>query len=207
MKKQSSQIAALAILVVLWAVLWWKFIKVQPEAQAQAKQAAKANLADTPLHARFRKIRAEMDALYHYRAKPAAFDVAGNPFRVPVGVEMSADEEGSGTPGPAKSANVEAAQAAPIQELVTPDTAEAMLKAAVGALRIGGVVVRNGTTQFTIDGQLHREGDIFTAKVPANGKGPVRSIIVRIKRLTTDSVTIGMEEAGGHGAEIRVRLN
>jgi hypothetical protein len=200
MKKQSNQVIALVVLVIGWALYWHFFIKV-PHAVVVAKTpSVKVAKADSLLQIRLRKVRAEMDSLYHYRINPAAFDSQWNPFRIPKGMEGSADL-GSAAPDLAtKAASTDSAQAGQ-----APDYAEKLLKSAIASMRIGGVVTLNGTTQLTVDGQLHKDGDEFTAKVPTS-KGQLKFVLIKIRLLSTSSVTLVLESEGG-GAEVRVRLN
>ena len=204
MKKQSTQLIALAGLVVVWAVVWLLFINVPHKAPVAAKPVAvvKTTPGDSLLKTRFRKVRSEMDALYHYRAKPTPFESQGNPFRIPAGMELLTDSEPTSASLGTKAAPTEATPIGPL----TPDLAESLLKSAVANMRFGGVVTMNGTVKVTVDGQLHKEGDILTIKVP-NNKGQVRSIILRIKHLSASSVTLALQESEAGGAEVRVRLN
>ena len=57
-----------------------------------------------------------------------------------------------------------------------PGYAASLLNQAIAEVRIGGVMTRNGTTQLTVDGQLHREGDVFTAKVLS------KLVLIKIKQ-------------------------
>lgn len=203
MKKQSTQVIALVGLVVVWAVLWHLFINVPHKVPIAAKPvAAKTAPADSLLKTRFRRVRAEMDALYHYRIKPTPFESQGNPFRIPPGMELLAESEPTPASLGSKTAPKEEVPAGPL----TPDLAESVLKGAIANMRFGGVVTLNGVIKVTVDGQLHKEGDIFSIKVP-NNKGQVRSVIVRIKHLSASSLTLALAESEAGGAEVRVRLN
>jgi hypothetical protein len=200
MKKQSNQVIALVVLVIGWALYWHFFIKVPHVVVVATTHSVKVAKADSLLQIRLRKVRSEMDSLYHYRINPAPFDSQWNPFRIPKGMEGSADL-GSAAPDLAT-------RAAPTDSAQTgqaPDYAEKLLKSAIASMRIGGVVTLNGTTQLTVDGQLHRDGDEFTAKVPTS-KGQLKFVLIKIRLLSTSSVTLVLESEGG-GAEIRVRLN
>jgi hypothetical protein len=201
MKNQRNQMIALVVLVIGWAVYWHFYVKVPRALVAAKAAAAKAARADSPLQLRFRKIRAEMDALYHYRISPAAFNGEGNPFRIPKGMDVSADSGAAAADASSRTGPVEQVPIGP----PPPDYGEKLLRSAIAAMKIGGVVTLNGTTQLTVDGQLHKEGDEFAAKV-ANSKGQLRPVLVKIRNLTTSSVTLALESDGG-GAEIRVRLN
>jgi hypothetical protein len=117
------------------------------------------------------------------------------------GIDALADSNAATADATSKSGQ---AEQTPIG-LPPPDYSEKLLKSAIAAMRIGGVVTLNGTTQLTVDGQLHKEGDEFTARVP-NSKGQLNPVLVRIKNLTSSSVTLALESEGG-GAEIKVRLN
>lgn len=203
MKKQSTQVIALVSLLVVWFVLWRLFINVPHKAPVVAKPvAAKAAPTDSLLKMRFRRVRSEMDALYHYRTKPTPFESQGNPFRIPPGMELLAESESTPTSLGGKNAPAEAAPAGPL----TPDLAESVLKGAVANMRFGGVVTLNGVIKVTVAGQLHKEGDVFSIKVP-NNKGQVRTVVLRIKHLSASSVTLALEESEAGGAEVRVRLN
>jgi len=199
MKNQRNQVIALLVLVIGWAVYWQFFVNVPKTQVAAQTAAAKAAKADSLLQIRFRRIRFETDALYHYRIKPTAFDATHNAFRLPNG-------GGSGDAGAlaADGASKPAAQDA--FGPPTPDYAANLLKAAVASMRIGGVVTLNGTTQLTVDGELHKEGDEFTAKV-LNSKGVLKSVLIKIKQLSTSSVTLLLDVSEGGGAEQKVRLN
>ena len=204
MKNQRNQIIALVVLVIGWALYWHFFVSV-PHALvstvAAKTAAAKAAKPDSLLQLRFRRIRFEMDALYHYRISPASFDAKGNPFRIQTGVNGSNDSSATSADTTSKTGPAEQIPIGP----PPPDFAEKLLKSAIAAMRIGGVVTRNGTTQLTVDGQLHREGDEFTAKV-VNSKGQINPVLIRIKNLSTSAVTLSLESEGG-GAEMKVRIN
>jgi hypothetical protein len=201
MKNQRNQMIALVVLVIGWALYWHFYIKV-PHALVAAKvAAAKAAKADSLLQQRFHKVRSEMDALYHYRISPAAFSAKDNPFRIQKGLDPSSESSAATTDATPKSGSTEQIPIGP----QAPDFAEKLLKTAIAAMKIGGVVSMNGTTQLTVDGQLHKQGDEFTAKVP-NSKGQPTPVLIKIKTLTTSSVTLVLESDGG-GAEMKLRLN
>jgi hypothetical protein len=204
MKKQITQVIALVSLLLVWAVLWRLFIRVPPRnVPPPAKPvAAKVAPGDSLLRARFRKVRTEMDALYHYRTKPTPFDTQIDPFRIPPGMELLAESESPGTTLSTKKPPADSGPVGPI----TPDLAQSVLKSAVANLRFGGVVTLNGAIKVTIDGQLHKEGDVFSTKVPGP-KGLLRNLTLRIKHLSAASATIALAEPEAGGAEIRVRLN
>lgn len=204
MKKQSTQVIMLVSLLVIWAVLWRIFIKI-PKAQPPVEKAAtaKTSQSETLLHARFRHVRSQMDALYHFRTKPTPLDLSVNPFRVPVGIDLSFDGDAPPSP-PIKQSKVEAA--ATTVPPATADTADALLKAAVANMKIGGVVTLNGISKLTVDGQLHKEGDVFSTKI-TSAKATARSVIVRIKHLSKESATLVLEEPDSGQAEVKVRLN
>jgi hypothetical protein len=200
MKNQRNQLIALVVLVIGWAAYWHFFIKVPRTVVVVKAPTVKVVKADSLLQIRLHKIRAEMDSLYHYRINPATFDTQWNPFRIPKGMEGSAESGGAPLDLTAKTALADSSQAGP-----SPDYAEKLLKSAIASMRIGGVVTLNGITQLTVDGQLHKEGDEFTAKVPTS-KGQLKFVLIRIRLLSTSSVTLVLESEGG-GAEMRVRLN
>jgi hypothetical protein len=202
MKKQSTQLIALVSLIVVWAVLWRLFIRIPPNASPAAKPAAaKGAPPDSLLKTRFRRVRSEMDTLYHYRTKPTAFDTQWNPFRVPAGVELSG-ESSVAAAGPSKAALPEIPPTGPM----AADYAQNLLKSAVANMKIGGVVILNGAIQFTVDGRLHKEGDVFSTRIQ-NAKGQGRTLVIGIKRLTTESVTLILEDPQANGASVKVRLN
>jgi len=203
MKKQSTQLIALVSLVVVWAVLWRLFIRIPPSATPVAKPAAaKTAPADSLLRTRFRRVRGEMDALYHYRTKPAPFDAQWNPFRVPAGVELSGETSVATSPGPSKVAVPDIPPSGPM----AADYAQNLLKSAVASMKIGGVVILNGAIQLTVDGRLHKEGDVFSTRIQ-NSRGQGRTLVIGIKRLTTESVTLILEDPQANGASVKVRLN
>ncbi len=121
-----------------------------------------------------------MDALYHYRIKPQPFDTGGNPFRILTAKYVPDANPGKGLP--------------------LGSGAESILKQAIAAVRIGGVVTMDGVTQLTVDGQLHKEGDVFAARVLT------RLVLVKVKSLSTDTATLSLEGSSAGYAEIRVRL-
>jgi hypothetical protein len=195
MTKQTKNLIALGVLIVLTGISYRINIasKATPAA-IKALAAAKAAQQDSPLQARFRKIRAEMDGLYHYRIKPTPFDASMSPFRIPVGMEYS---DGVKAPLPVSSKSpVEA----PIAPNAPPEFGETLLSHAIALTRLGGVVTMNDTTQLTVNGELHREGDVFTAKVQS------RLVLIRIKKLSTTFVTLALDDPAAGVAEIRVRL-
>jgi hypothetical protein len=201
MKTQRSQVIVLVILLIVWAVCYRVFIRVPHIATAAAKgTAAKSAQTDSLLRTRFHRVRAEMDSLYHYRIKPAAFDGHTNPFRIPTAMS------GAGELADAAASKEAKASSAVSYEPPPPDFADKLLKRVVAGMRIGGVVTMGGITQLTVDGQLHREGDVFPAKIPSS-TGPSKSVLIRVKHLSTTSVTLALEDTTSGGAEIRVRVN
>jgi hypothetical protein len=202
MKNQRNQMIALVVLVIGWALYWHFFIKV-PHAlvAAKAAEAKAATKSDSLLQQRFHKVRGEMDALYHYRISPAAFDAKGSPFRIPKGMDGAAETSQAAAEANGRAG---ASDQIPIGPQA-PDFAEKLLKSAIAAMRVGGVVTMGGTTQLTVNGELHKEGDEFTTRVP-NSKGQLSPVLIKIKTLTTSSVTLSLESDGG-GAEMKLRLN
>lgn len=87
-----------------------------------------------------------------------------------------------------------------VQPLAAPEGGEVLLKHAIELTKIGGVVTMNDTTQLTVDGQLHKEGDLFTARVHS------RLVGIRIKKLTNTSVTLALDDPDAGTAEMRIRL-
>jgi hypothetical protein len=59
---------------------------------------------------------------------------------------------------------------------------------------------------LTVNGQLHKQGDVFGTKLEGP-KGPGKSIIVGIKHLSTESVTLTLVDSEAGSAEVKVRLN
>jgi hypothetical protein len=202
MKKQSTQLIALLGLIVVWAVLWSLYIRVPTTTAPAAKPvAAKTAPADSPLKTRFRRVRSEMDSLYHYRTKPTAFDAQWNPFRIPTGVALSGESAASSS-----TASKLAASEIPLSGPMSPDYAQGLLKSAVTNMKIGGVVILNGAIQLTVDGKLHKEGDVFSTRI-VNSKGQGRTLVIGIRHLTTESVTLVLEDPQANGASVKVRLN
>jgi hypothetical protein len=197
MTKQTKNLIALGVLVVLTGISYQINIaskKTTATAAIKALAAAKAAQTESPLMARFHRVRAEMDGLYHYRTKPVPFDTADNPFRIPTGIDFS-DEKTHPTPLPkAPAADAPTALNAP------PEFGEPLLTHAIALTRLGGVVTMNDTTQLTVNGELHKQGDVFTVKIQN------RLVLIRIKLLTTSSVTLALDDPASGTAEIRVRL-
>ena len=194
-KQQRNQVIALVALLVIWAALWHFVIKPRPPPQPAGKAApSKSVVTESPLKTRFRRVRAEMDAMYHYRIKPVPFNAHWNPFRIP-GVSD------------APLGNSLASKASDASPLGTPpaDIAETLLKSAVNAVRIGGVVTRNGTVQLIADGQLHKEGDVFMVRV-AVSKSQTQSVAIRIEQLSEAVATFVLDDPNAGNAEVKVRL-
>lgn len=207
MKKQTTQLVALLSLIAIWAVLWHLFIRIPPAKPVVAKvPAAKTTQSETLLRSRFHRVRSEMDALYHYRTNPAPFDAEWNPFRIPAGIELSADSgqtvASTAAPATAKASVADSIPTGPM----TPDYARSLLKTAVANMKIGGVVTMNGTINLTVDGRLHKEGDVFSTRFQT-AKGQARTLIIGIRHLTAESVTLTLEDPEAGGASLKVRLN
>jgi hypothetical protein len=179
MKKQYKQVIALVVLCVLWAISA-HYNKLPPPPPSVIKTKAAKSAGDTVLMARFHGVRSKMDALYHNRIKPAPFDPSSNPFRILTAKYVPEGNAGKGLP--------------------LAGGAEGILKQAIAAVRIGGVVTMDGVTQLTVDGQLHKEGDVFAAKVQT------KLVLVKVKALTTETATLSLEGSSAGYAEIRVRL-
>ena len=194
-KKQRNQLIALVALLVVWAVLWHFFIKVRPPPPPPAKEVAKTAQTESPLKIRFRRVRAEMDVLYHYRLKPIPFNAHWNPFRIPgVSDVQPAAASASKAPGSAQLG-------------VSPlDSSETLLKNAVSTVRVGGIVTRNGAVQLTVDGQLHKEGDVFTVRVQGFKNQQAQSVAIRIKQLSEAVVTFALDDPEAGNAELKIRL-
>ena len=177
MKSQRNQLIILVALIIIWAISWRLTMnrnKLPPPAPPPT-QAVKAAAQDSLLKIRFRKVRSEMDGLYHYRIKPAPFDPQWNPFRMPA-IMLTAPVEK--TPSPTVD-NAKSKTTEQPQQTSVPEVGEVLLTHAIAGLRIGGVVTLGDTTQLTVDAQLHKEGDVFTTKVQG------RLILIRIKLLST----------------------
>lgn len=194
-KQQRKQLVMLVFLAICWAIsAHYNKIQFAPPAVLKTK-AAKTVVADSPLKARFRKIRFEMDALYHYRLKPAPYDPTADAFRLPGFHAQVADATLPKELAPLPIGN-----------------AEDILKRAIANIRIGGVVHMNGVIQLTINGQLHRLGDVFTAKVVSkpdpNSKVPpaTKSVLIKIKALSDYSTTLALDDPDVGNSELRVRL-
>jgi hypothetical protein len=192
MTKQTKNLIALGVLLVLTAISY-RINRIPPTTPSAVKAAAaRAALQDSPLKARFRRIRAEMDGLYHYRIKPIPFDASSNPFRITAGMGIASTVEAQPGAGP---------KTTPEPVASTPDEfGDALLAHAMSLTRLGGVVVMNDTTQLTVDGQLHKEGDVFTVRVRS------RLVLIRIKNLSTTFVTLALDDPDAGKAEIKVRL-
>ena len=197
MKSQRSQIIMLVGLLVVWAISWRIVRNPSAPPSVIKTTAAKAPVQDNPLKARFHRVRAEMDGLYHYRIKPAPFDPSGNPFRISGAMAIT---ESASPSQPVSQDSSKAQQAQVVQQNIAPEGGELLLKHAIEATRIGGVVTMNDLTQLTVDGQLHKEGDVLTAKVHS------RLVLIRIKHLTTTSVTLALDDPDAGTAEMRIRL-
>jgi hypothetical protein len=196
MTKQNKNLIALAFLVVATGISYhFNIASKMKDSPAAVKAAAAAKVAaipETPLQARFRRVRAEMDVLYHYRTKPTPFDTSANPFRIPEGVSFSDDK--SPPPTSKSLADAPSALNAP------PEYGEGLLSHAVALTRFGGVVTMNDTTQLTVNGELKKENDVFTTKVQN------KLVLMRIKHLTTSVVTIDLDDPASGTAEMKVRL-
>jgi hypothetical protein len=196
MSKQTKQLVALCVLVIL-SVISYRINRVSPSTTAAAAtiKAAKAAQQDSLLKTRFHRVRAEMDGLYHYRIKPAPFDQTANPFRITHVMGIADADRAAAVDPNAKGPTVET-QIAP----VVAETGEALLAHAIASMRIGGVVTMNDTTQLTVNGQLHRQGDVFTTKVQN------RNVLIRIKLLSTSFATLALDDPDAGSAELRVHL-
>jgi hypothetical protein len=198
MKSQRNQIIILVALIIIWAVSWHMTMnRNKPPPPPPPTQAVRVAAQDSLLKIRFRKVRSEMDSLYHYRIKPAPFDPQWNPFRMPA-IMLAATAEKS-TSGPADNPKNKQSEQ-PQQTSAAPEVGEILLTHAIAGMKIGGVVTLDGTTQLTVDGQLHKEGDLFTTKVHG------RFVPIRIKRLSTASVSLALDDPNQGIAEMRVRL-
>jgi hypothetical protein len=190
MTKQTKNLIALGVLIVLTGISYRYNRIVTPAPSVIKTMAAKAAQQDNPLQTRFHKVRAEMDGLYHYRLKPIPFDSSANPFRLSAGMGAAEPQPSAGT----KSAEQ------PIPSVSSDESGEALLTHALSLTRLGGVVVMNDTTQLNVDGQLHKEGDVFTVKVRS------RLVLIRIKSLSTTFATLTLDDPDAGKAEMKVRL-
>jgi hypothetical protein len=196
--KQTKQILTLVLLLVLWGISWRvNRIPTVTVVAAMKAKAAKATQAENLLANRFHRVRAQMDGLYHYRLKPMPFDPKGNPFRLP----SSMAEEVIETDVPAsKVKNPVIEVAAPTPE-APAESGDVLLKHAIDMIHMGGVVTFNESTRINVNGDLKREGDVFTVTV----KG--RLVLLRIKHLTTGYIILALDDPAAGNAEARVRLN
>jgi hypothetical protein len=193
MTKQTKNLIALGVLIVATAISYRYNRIATPPPSVIKTMAAKAAQQDSPLKARFHRVRAEMDGLYHYRIKPTPFDSAENPFRFTAGMGVASSE-----PQPSVRSKSAADQTEPGS---APDElGEALLAHAIAVTRLGGVVVMNDTTQLTVDGQLHKEGDVFAVRIRA------KLVLIRIKKLSTTFVTLALDDPEAGNAEMKVRL-
>jgi hypothetical protein len=90
--------------------------------------------------------------------------------------------------------------AAPLAPSAPDEFGDTLLAHAVALIHIAGVVVMNDTTQLNVDGQLHKQGDVFTVKIRS------RLVLIRIKNLSTTFVTLALDDPDAGTAETRVRL-
>jgi hypothetical protein len=196
MTKQNKNLIALGVLVVLTGISYRMNVasKLATPATIKALAATKAAQQDSPLKARFRRIREEMDGLYHYRIKPIPFDATVDLFRIPSGMELS---DGAKPPAPVSS---KSAPEAPQAINAPPEFGEGLLAHVISLTHLGGVVTMNDTTQLNVNGELHKEGDVFTVKVQS------RLVLIRIKSLTTSFVTFALDDPASGQAEMKVRL-
>jgi hypothetical protein len=204
-KNQSRQLVILLVLLVLWVLsAYYNHLKATPEVvvAAQAAKAAHAAQAENMLTTRFHRIRAEMDGLYHYRLKPMPFNPEGNPFRLPLSMTTedaspTADAPAPADPAPVRTPTIDAAPVAS----VPAESGSLLLRHAVEASRIGGVVTLGDTSELNINGELHKEGELFTSRVNT------RLVLLRIKKLTTTFAILALGDPAAGNAEMRVKLN
>jgi hypothetical protein len=196
MNKQTKQLVVLGILVVLF-VISYNVNQLQPMPPSAIKtKAAKAAQQDNLLRVRFHRVRTEMDGLYHYRIKPAPFEPTGNPFRI---TRVMAIQDTERVPiATIQSSNRPAADTQP--ETAVAESGDVLLAHAIAGMRFGGVVTMNDTIQLTVNGELHKEGDVFTTMVQH------RFVLIRIKHLSTFFATLALDDPEAGTAEMRVRL-
>jgi hypothetical protein len=192
MSKQTKNLIALVVLIIATGISYrYNRLVLPTPSAAKATAAARAAQADNPLKARFRRVRAEMDGLYHYRIKPVPFDTSSNPFR------LSGMGIATAPPAPTVGAKPTAEASA---DSGTQEFGEALLTHALSQTKIGGVVVMNDVTQLTVDGQLHKAGDVFTVKVQS------RLVLIRVKHLSANFATFSLDDPEAGSAEMKVRL-
>jgi hypothetical protein len=195
MSKQTKQMLALAFLLVAWAISWRvNRIPALTPAAIKAK-AAKVVQQDSLLKSRFHRVRAEMDGLYHYRVKPVPFDPRGNPFRIPGFMTEAADAKAEAAI-PVKGPVIEVAPAEGPSE-----SGEVLLKHAIELIRLGGVVTLGDVSEVNVNGELHKENEVFTVTVKN------KLVLLRVKKLTTTYVILALDDPAAGNAEARVRLN
>jgi hypothetical protein len=195
MSKQTKNLVALAVLVILTAVSYHFNIASKGLTTSVAKKAqaaAKVVQQETPLMMRFHRVRSEMDGLYHYRTKPIPFEPEANPFRFPAGVDFSNEK----TPLASSKSPSDVA----LPPGAAPEFGEGLLSHAIALVHIGGVVTMADTTKLTVNGELRKEGDVFTVKVQN------KLVLIRIKKLSTSFVTLALDDPASGVAELRVRL-
>jgi hypothetical protein len=191
MTKQTKNLIALGVLIVATGISYRYNRVVAPTSSAIKTLEARAAQQNNPLKARFHRVRAEMDGLYHFRIKPIPFDSSANPFRLSAGMGLASAEQ---QPAAGSKSAEQVPSSAP------EEFGDALLAHALSVTRLGGVVVMNDTTQLNVDGQLHKEGDVFTVKVRS------RLVLIRIKNLSTTFVTIALDDPEAGKAEMKVRL-
>jgi hypothetical protein len=146
---------------------------------------------------RFHRLRGQMDGLYHYRIKPVPFDSRDNPFRLPAFMEeATVDKE-----APTTLAKGPVIEAGPPTPEAPAESGETLLKHAIELMRLGGVVTMNNNSQLNVNGELRKEGDVFTVTV----KGKL--VLIKIKHLTTSYAVLALDDPAAGSAEARVRLN
>ncbi|HZZ19196.1 MAG TPA: hypothetical protein VFE25_07505 [Opitutaceae bacterium] len=199
MNKQTKQVLALVFLMIAWGISWRvNRIPTVTVVAAMKAKAAKATQAENLLSMRFHRLRAQMDGLYHYRIKPVAFDSKGNPFRLPASMMEESLETDTSASKATKGPVVETA--APMPE-APAESGDVLLKHAIETIHMGGVVTMHDTTEITVNGELRKEGDVFTVMV----KGKL--VLLKIKHLTTSYVVLALDDPAAGNAEARVRLN
>ena len=197
MSKQNKNLIALAVLVIA-TLISWRVNRLPTVPHSVIKtMAAKAVQQESPLKARFHKIRLEMDALYHYRSKPEPFEANPSPFRLPPGMETS--ELAKGPALPAAGQPDRAPQVVPAANAVA-EAGEPLLAHAISLMHIGGVITMNGVSQIAIDGQLRRQGDVFAVRVQA------RLVLIKVRALVPGSLTLALDDPDAGTASARVKL-
>ncbi|HWA09430.1 MAG TPA: hypothetical protein VG838_08280 [Opitutaceae bacterium] len=125
--------------------------------------------------ARAKQTRDRLDLLFRHHNEPApAPGPNQNPFRPPAGTAATTPVAANQTEEPA----------------AIPTSDDLLLKQAVGALKITGIVKKlDGEINVTINGELYKEGGIITARAQGS------PLYLRIRRISANSVTFGWNDS------------